>query len=193
MKKEVVTLPSTEALAAELERSRYKIKFKATFKSTVFSLITIAAVAVLISTLVLPVFRIYGTSMTPTLQDGDLIVAVKGSQFERGDIIAFYYNNKILVKRVIANAGDWVDIDEQGNVKINGAILEEPYLHDKAFGECNIPLPYQVPECKVFVMGDHRSTSIDSRNSEVGCISQEQVIGKLRLRIWPLKEIEQFR
>jgi signal peptidase I len=193
MKEKIVRIPSTGALEAELERSRYRIKFKSTLRSTIFSLITIAAVAVLISTLALPVFRIYGTSMTPTLDDGNLIVALKGLDFEKGDIIAFYYNNKILVKRVIATSGDWVDIDEQGNVKVNEQPIDEPYVHDKAFGKCNIALPYQVPESRVFVMGDHRSTSIDSRNSEVGCISQEQIIGKLKVRIWPIKDASLFK
>ena len=171
----------------ELKRSRYKENYKRNFKNTVFSLITIAAIAVLLATLVMPIFRIYGTSMTPTLSDGDLIVAVKGSSFDKGNIIVFYFNNKILVKRVIATAGEWVDIDEDGTVKVNGEVIEEPYLDNKAFGECNIELPYQVPEGKVFVMGDHRDISIDSRNTSVGCVSEEQIVGKLFLRFWPFE------
>ena len=125
--------------------------------------------------------------MTPTLEDGDIVVSVKESHFERGEIIAFYYNNKILVKRVIASAGEWVDIDEHGNVKVNGALLEEPYIDQRALGECNITLPYQVPDGKIFVMGDHRSVSIDSRNTAVGCISEEQIVGKLVLKVWPFE------
>lgn len=174
----------------ELKRSRYKENYKRNFKNTVFSLITIAAIAVLMATLVMPIFRIYGTSMTPTLSNGDLIVAVKGSSFDKGNIIVFYFNNKILVKRVIATAGEWVDIDEDGTVKVNGEVIEEPYLDNKAFGECNIELPYQVPEGKVFVMGDHRDISIDSRNTAVGCISEEQIVGKLFLRFWPFESFE---
>lgn len=124
--------------------------------------------------------------MTPTLEDGQLIISVKGSNFERGDIIAFYYNNKILVKRVIATSGEWFDIDESGEITVNGEILNEPYIKEKSKGDCNIALPYQVPEGKVFVMGDHRNISIDSRNTAVGCISEEQIIGKLTVRFWPL-------
>ncbi len=190
MEKKEVFIPTSEQLEKELKRVRYKENYSKTFKSTIFSLVNVAAVAVLVATLVLPIFRIYGSSMTPTLSDGDLIVAVKGNNFEEGDIIAFYYNNKILVKRAIATAGDWVDIDEDGNVKVNGEELEEPYLDEKSLGECNIELPYQVPEGKVFVMGDHRNVSIDSRNTSVGCVSEEQIVGKLIMRFWPFKSFE---
>lgn len=125
--------------------------------------------------------------MTPTLENGDIVAAVKGSKFERGNIIAFWLNNKILVKRVIAQPGEWVDIDEDGNVSVNGEPLEEPYLAEKALGECDIDLPYQVPEGRIFVMGDHRSTSLDSRNSTVGCVAEEQIVGKLMFQIWPIE------
>ena len=123
--------------------------------------------------------------MTPTLSDGDIVVSVSGSEFEAQDIIAFYYNNKILVKRVIATAGQWVDIDEEGNVSVNGTPLDEPYVFEKALGECDIDLPYQVPEGRVFVMGDHRSVSVDSRSTSVGCVAQEQIVGKLVFCVWP--------
>ncbi len=192
MKKKELVMPSTEALQRELKRVRYRENYGKTFRSTVYALVTVAAIAILTATMIMPVLQIYGTSMAPTLQDGDIIVAVKGSDFESGDLIAFYYNNKILVKRVIARAGEWVDIDEKGNVKINGIELDEPYLYDKALGECNITLPYQVPEGKVFVMGDHRSISVDSRNTALGCVSEEQIVGKLFFRIWPFDSIEQF-
>lgn len=189
-KQKDIVIPTTEELEKELSRVRYKEKYNKTFKSTVFALITVAAVAILTATLFLPVFRIYGTSMSPTLSDGDIIVAAKGSEFEQGDIIAFYYNNKILVKRVIATSGEWVNIDEKGNVKVNGELIDEPYLTEKALGECDIEFPYQVPEEKVFVMGDHRSVSVDSRNTAVGCIAEEQIIGKLIFRVWPLNSID---
>lgn len=131
--------------------------------------------------------------MTPTLEDGDIVVSMKGSDFEPGDVIAFYYNNKILVKRVIAGPGDWVDIDKDGNVTVNGQALEEPYLQEKALGDCNIKLPYQVPDSRLFVMGDHRSVSVDSRNTAVGCVAQEQIVGRLVFRIWPLNGMGALR
>ncbi|MBP3927684.1 MAG: signal peptidase I [Clostridium sp.] len=152
-------------------------------------LITVAAMAVLVATLWLPVLRIYGSSMTPTLQDGEIICTVKASNFEPGDIISFYYNNKILVKRVIARPGEWINIDESGTVSVNGEVLEEPYLVEKALGDTDIELPYQVPDGKIFVMGDHRSTSVDSRNTAVGCVAQEQVVGKIVFRVWPFERL----
>ena len=193
MKDKEILIPSAELLEKELKRVRYKETYSKTFRSTVYALITVAAVAILIATLVMPVLQIYGTSMSPTLSDGDIIVAIKGSDFENGDLIAFYYNNKILVKRVIAQSGEWVDIDKHGNVKVNGVPLEEPYLSDKALGECDIELPYQVPEGRIFVMGDHRSISVDSRNTALGCVADEQVVGRLLGRIWPITEFEFFR
>jgi signal peptidase I len=145
----------------------------------------VAAVAILISMLVMPVLQITGESMTPAMTNNEIVVALRGSSFEKGDIIAFYYNNKILVKRVIAQAGEWVDIDEFGNVYINNIPLDEPYLEEKALGDTNIQLPYQVPDGKIFVMGDHRATSADSRNTAVGCVADEQVVGRIVFRIWP--------
>ena len=147
----------------------------------------VAAVAVLIAVLLLPVLQISGTSMTDSLHDEDIVVALNSSAYETGDIIAFYYNNNILVKRVIAAAGDWVDIDKDGNVYVNNELLDEPYVTDKALGDCNITLPYQVPDGRCFVMGDHRATSIDSRNTAVGCVSNDMVIGKILIRVWPME------
>ena len=179
-------LPELELLEAELERERYKKRYRSVLRSTAFSLVVVAAVAVLIAMLLLPVLQISGTSMTDSLQDEDIVVALNSSGYKTGDIIAFYYNNNILVKRVIASAGDWVDIDEEGNVYINEELLEEPYVTDKALGDCNITLPYQVPEGRCFVMGDHRATSIDSRNTAVGCVSNDMVIGRILVRVWPM-------
>ena len=181
-------VPTVAQLEQELKRETYRRRYNRVLRSTIYTLITVAAVAVLVATLFLPVLRIYGTSMTPTTTDGDIVVSVKGGSVERGDIIAFWFNNKILVKRVIAQAGEWVDIDEAGNVSINGEPLDEPYLTEKALGECDIELPYQVPDGRLFVMGDHRSTSSDSRSSAVGCVAEEQIVGKLVFRVWPLGE-----
>ncbi len=181
--------PTLEQLEAELRKEQYKRNYGRVLRSTAFSLMVVAAAAVLIAVLVLPVLQINGFSMTETLQDGDIVVALNSKKFTTGDIIAFYYNNSILVKRVIAAAGDWVDIDEEGNVYVNGELLNEPYISEKALGECNIELPYQVPDGKCFVMGDHRATSIDSRNTAVGCISDGMVVGRIIVRVWPLEQI----
>lgn len=178
-----------DQLEEELKRDTYKKRYWHMLGSTVSILIVIAAIVVLISNLFLPVLQIYGSSMTPTLTNGNIVAAMRYGDYDRGDVIAFYYNNKILVKRIIGLPGEQVDIDENGNVSINGEPLEEPYLEERALGECDIELPYQVPDGRYFVMGDHRSVSSDSRSSQVGCISEEQIIGKLFLRIWPLNEI----
>ena len=180
-------VPTVDQLEQELKRETYRRRYNRVLRSTVYTLITVAAVAVLVATLFLPVLRIYGTSMTPTMTDGDIVVSVKGAEFERGDIIAFWFNNKILVKRVIALPGEWVDIDEEGNVYINEEPLDEPYLTERALGECDITLPYQVPDGRLFVMGDHRSVSADSRSSAVGCVAEEQIVGKLVFGIWPFE------
>ena len=179
-------VPTSQELQTELKRVKYRRRYRSVLRSTLYTLITVSAIAVLVATLWLPVLQIYGSSMTPTLQDGEIVFTVKTSSFETGDVISFYYNNKILVKRVIAGPGDWVQIDSQGNVYVNNILLNEPYLTDKALGDCNIELPYQVPDGKVFVMGDHRSTSVDSRNTAVGCVAQEQIVGKILFRVWPL-------
>ena len=182
-------LPTVQQLEAELKREKYRGRYWKMLRGTVAVLVVVAATAVLISNLLVPILRIYGSSMTPTLVNGNIVAAVRNGTYQRGDIIAFYYNNKILVKRVIGMPGEWVDMDENGNVTIDGEPLEEPYLTEKALGECDIELPYQVPEGRYFVMGDHRSVSSDSRSSQVGCVSEEQIVGKLLFRLWPLDEI----
>ncbi len=182
-----VELPSVEQIERERRRLRYRSRYGRTLRSTIAILIVVAAIAVLVATLWLPVLQIYGSSMTPTVSEGEIVVSVKSSRHEKGDIIAFYYNNKILVKRLIAGPGDWVDIDADGNVSVNGEPLDEPYLQEKALGECNITLPYQVGDGRYFVMGDHRSTSVDSRNTAVGCISEEQIVGRIAFRVWPFE------
>ena len=178
--------PDTETIRFVLKQENYRRRFLRTLGSTVSILIVVAAAAVLLATLYLPIFRIYGSSMSPTLEEGDYVLAVKTEHLRQGDLIAFYYNNKLLVKRVIATGGEWVDIDREGNVFVNDVPLEEPYLQEKSFDNCDITLPYQVPEGRVFVMGDHRSVSLDSRMEEIGCISGEQIAGKLERVIWPL-------
>lgn len=181
-----IDLPSAEQIDRERRRLRYRQRYRRTLRSTIAILIVVAALAVLVATLWMPVLRIYGSSMAPTLENGQIVVSVKSTRFESGDLIAFYHGNKLLIKRCIANSGDYVDIDEDGNVSVNGAPLEEPYLSEKAYGQTDIELPYQVPDQRRFVMGDNRSASIDSRSTVVGCITEEQIVGKIVFRVWPL-------
>lgn len=176
-------------LRQELRRVKYNNKFAATLFNTVGTLVVVAAAAILVANLWLPILQVTGTSMSPTLQEGQVLMASKGHDFKTGDVIAFYYNNKILVKRVIAMPGDWVNISDDGTVYVNDIAIDEPYLKEKALGDCNIELPYQVPESKIFVMGDNRSVSLDSRNTAIGCVSEEQVVGKITFAIWPLSKI----
>ena len=186
--RESVELPSLEQIEEERKRLRYRSRYRRTLKSTIAILVVVAAAAVLVATLWMPVLRIYGSSMVPTLKDGQLVVCVKTTDFRPGDIAAFYHGNKLLIKRYIAGPSEWVNIDEDGNVYINGTELDEPYLAEKAFGETNITLPYQVPDKRYFLMGDNRDVSIDSRNTAVGCVAADQIVGKVVFRIWPLSE-----
>lgn len=177
--------PTIAQLEMELGREKYRHRFRRVLRSTIYALITVAAAAVLVATLWMPVLQISGNSMSPTLTEGEIVISLNGSGFETGDIVAFYFDNKVLIKRVIAGPGDWVDIDEEGTVFVNDQEIYEPYLVEKALGDCNIQLPYQVPEERIFVMGDHRSVSVDSRNSALGCVGYDQIVGRLVMRVWP--------
>lgn len=195
MKKQVTEynkqdLPQLDILQTELKREQYKRRFRKLLKNTVNALVVVAAVAALIATLIFPVLQIAGTSMEPSLTNDNFVLLVKSNKLETGDLCAFYYSNKILIKRIIATPGDYLWINPDGTVFLNGEELEEPYVSQKALGECDIEFPYQVPENAYFMMGDHRETSIDSRSSVIGCISEDQIIGKILLKIWPLSELE---
>ena len=182
--------PELELLQGELKRERNKRRFRRLLRSTVNALIVVAAVAALIATMVLPVLQIAGTSMEPSLNDGDVVLLVKTDRMETGDLCAFYYSNKILIKRVIATPGDYIWIESDGTVFLNGEPLEEPYLVEKALGECDVEFPYQVPENHYFMMGDRRETSIDSRSSVIGCVPTDQILGKILCKFWPLSEFD---
>lgn len=182
--------PTSQQLTAELKREQYRHRYVSVVRSTVGVLLCTTAAAILVAVLCLPVLRIYGSSMTPTVSEGNIVVCIKGAELEAGDICSFYYQSNVLVKRVIATAGDWVNIDGDGNVYVNGILLDEPYLAEgeKAYGTVSQTFPLQVPEGRIFVMGDHRATSVDSRTTEVGCIAEENLVGKIVFRIWPLRE-----
>ena len=182
-------LPTVADLENELQRENDRSRYSKVLRNTLYTLITVAAVAVLVATLWMPIFQTSGSSMTPTLSENNFVVALKTKNLQQGDIAAFYINNKILVKRVIAKSGDWVSISSDGIVSVNGKVLDEPYIDQPALGDTNISYPYQVPEKRYFVMGDHRSVSVDSRNSTVGCISDEDIVGKIVFCIWPFSDV----
>ncbi|MCD7981080.1 MAG: signal peptidase I [Clostridiales bacterium] len=186
-------IPSEEEVVAERERLQYQKRYRRTLRTTVYALVVVAAAAVLVATLFIPVLQVSGSSMEPTLSDGDVIVLFKSGEFETGELVGFYYQNKLLLKRVIAGPGDYVDIDDEGNVYVNDELLDEPYVTEKTFGESDREYPYQVPDDRYFVMGDSRSTSIDSRSSAIGCIETDQIVGKVVLRVWPLKRLSLLR
>lgn len=183
-------LPEAAQLEAELKRVKDKQEFGRLIYNTFSSLIVVAAIAVLLSMLLLPVLRVTGESMTPTLLNDELVVCHRQGKPERGEIIAFYHNNKILLKRVIGVAGDLVEVKSDGTVYVNGDKIDEPYIDSPSLGNCDIDLPYQVPENRYFVMGDHRSVSIDSRTKEIGCVAEEMIVGKVLFVIYPFGDIK---
>ena len=192
-KKTPPQVPETELLRQELRRERYKQRYGVTLRGTLGTLIVVAALAILVATLWLPVLQIFGSSMSPTLEEGQIVLSVKDTEFEQGELVAFYLGNKLLVKRVIAGPADFITIKDDGTVYVNGQRLDEPYLKEKALGECDLDFPYQVPESRYFLMGDHRETSIDSRSSTVGCVAEEQIVGRIALCVWPLTKIRTFQ
>ena len=185
-------LPTIDQIETERKRYRWKRAYFKALRGTIAVLTYMAAVAALIATLVLPVLQIEGTSMEPTLVNGDIVLLTKTTAFDRGDICGFAWNNKILIKRVIGIPGDWIEIDTDGTVYLNGEKLDEPYAEQIAFGECDLEFPFQVPQEQYFVLGDMRESSIDSRNTLVGCVENEQIIGKIFFRVWPLKDMRFF-
>lgn len=180
---------SSELIEKELKRVRHQKKNRKILRETIFSLVIVAAVAVLVAMLLFPTFKVTGSSMQPTLESGEVVVCLKTSKFEMGDVIAFYYNNKVLLKRVIGSAGDIIEINENGDVFVNGSQLDEPYIINKSLGKCDIEFPYQVPDNRIFVMGDNRETSVDSRSTSVGCIADEYILGKVFFRIYPFDKL----
>ena len=184
-----VTQLNAEDIQVELKRERNRVRYSRILRSTVYALILVAAVAVLIASLILPVLQIAGTSMEPTLNNGEIVVLLKTRNLKRGELCGFSYSNKILIKRVVGLPGDVIVIDSEGTVFVNGEPLDEPYITDKGLGECDIEFPFEVPEESYFLMGDHRTTSIDSRNTVIGCVERNQIVGKIFLKVWPLKKI----
>lgn len=184
-----VYIPTKEEVEGERNRLKQKKEYNRVLRSTIYALLVVAAIAVLIATQFLPVLQVSGSSMEPTLADEDIIVLAKTNSFQTGELCGFYWQNKLLLKRIIGTPGDIIDIKEDGTVFVNGEEIEEPYVSEKALGECDLTFPYQVPENRYFVMGDHRTVSIDSRSSVIGCVEKEQIIGKVIMRIWPLSEL----
>ena len=191
-KKGVREKPTIEQLKGELNRTKYRKEYYRVLTNTVFTLIVVAALTVLVAVIWLPVLEIYGTSMNPTLKEGEYVVSVSTKNLERGDLVAFYFGNKLLVKRCIGLPGDLVDIDESGTVFINAVALDEPYLPEKARGDDETEFPVEVPQEQYFLLGDRRATSLDSRNPSVGCIAVDQIVGKVVFRIWPLERFGQI-
>ena len=192
-KKKEVSLPTKTQVETERKRYRRQKAYNKALGGTVYVLTIVAAVAVLIATLILPVIQIEGTSMEPTLYNGDIVLLMKTTRFERGDLCGFTWNNKLLIKRVIGVPGDWIEIDTDGTIYLNGEKLDEPYVETFALGECDLEFPFQVPQEQYFVVGDMRESSIDSRNTLIGCIPKDQIVGKVFFRVWPFNSIGFFK
>ena len=191
-KKRIVSLPTKKQVETERKRYRRQKAYNKALGGTIYVLTIVAAVAVLIATLILPVLQIEGTSMEPTLVNGDIVLLTKTTTFYRGELCGFTWNNKLLIKRVIGIPGDWIEIDTDGTVYLNGEKLDEPYAKQLAVGECDLEFPFQVPQEQYFVLGDMRESSIDSRNTLIGCVEKEQIVGKVFFRIWPFQEMRFF-
>ena len=191
-KKRTASLPTKQQVETERKRYRRQKAYNKALSGTIYVLTIVAAVAVLIATLVLPVLQIEGTSMEPTLVNGDIVLLTKTTNFGRGELCGFSWNNKLLIKRVIGLPGDWIEIDTDGTVYLNGEKLDEPYAQQLAMGECDLEFPFQVPQERYFVLGDMRESSIDSRNTLIGCVEKDQIVGKVFFRIWPFKTVRFF-
>ena len=190
---EKIKIPSMQEISRERSRLQYQNRYRAVLRSTIYSLVVVAAAAVLLATLFFPVLQVSGTSMEPTLSDRDILLLVKNDHYKTGDLCSFGWQNKLLIKRIIGGPGDVIDIAENGVVSVNGKQLDKPYVDELALGECDVKFPYQVPENRYFVLGDHRSVSIDSRSSTIGCVEKEQIVGKVFLRVWPLNRFSRIR
>lgn len=184
-----VEVPSLEEVTKERERLQYRQRYRRVLMSTIGAILVVAAIAVLLATLFFPVLKVSGTSMEPTLYDQDILLLVKSNKYETGDLVSFSWQNKLLIKRIIGMPGDIIDISDDGVVSVNGEELDEPYVDELALGESDLEYPYQVPENRYFVLGDHRSVSIDSRSSTIGCIEKSQIVGRVFLRVWPFSRI----
>ena len=181
--------PSAEQIGALLRRVQRRREIFRSIGNILGVLVVIAAAVTLVFSLWLPALQVQRGSMAPTLNDGEVVVFITTGAVGRGDIVAFHNGNQILVKRVVAVAGDVVDIGGDGAVLLNGARLDEPYVSELSAGERTTELPCKVPDNQFFVLGDHRQTSIDSRNADIGTVRQDQIIGKALLRIWPLNAV----
>jgi len=182
--------PTAEQMRGELKRIRYQHTYWRTLRSTITSLL-LAAALVMSAVVLLPVIRMTGDSMAPTVNRGDILIALRGDEMKRGDLVVFYTEGKkMLLKRVVAMSGDHVEIDEAGVLSVNGEAQHEPYVSFRSIGECDLEFPYTVPNGSIFVLGDNRELSLDSRSNAIGCVKQEQIIGRAAVRVWPLDSFE---
>ena len=189
MADEKMEIPSIELLRKELEREESRYHFRRAILTITGILVVAAAITALLATRLFVLLEINGASMAPTLNEGEIVILRQTKDIETGDLVGFYYGGKILLKRVIGSAGDYIDIDEEGNVYVNNEMIDEPYLEEKKLGRCELDFPYQVPEGMIFVLGDNRAVSIDSRIKAIGCVEEGQIVGKVAFRAWPFARI----